>query len=70
MRLTTRVYGITDEDSVVIKECKMAITESIKRRWSLDNLCPVIPLSAILDAELKQLKFLEDTQKSAIKIKC
>ena len=44
----------------------MTVTESIKRSWSLDNLCPVLALSAILDARFKQLKFFEDTQKSAI----
>ena len=39
-------------------EFKMTVTESIKRRKSLDNLCPVLALSAILDAKFKQLKFL------------
>ena len=58
--------SITDEDLVTIKEFKVTVTESIKRRWSLDNLCPILALSAILDARFKQLKFLEDIQKSAI----
>ena len=39
--------SITDEDSVVIKKFKMAVTESIKQRWSLNNLCLALALSAI-----------------------
>ena len=57
--------SITDEDLVTIKEFKVTVAESIKQRWSLDSLCPILALSAILDARFKQLKFL-DIQKSAI----
>ena len=58
--------SITDGDSAIIKEFKRKVTESIEQRWSLDNLCPVLALSAVLDARFKQLKFLEDTKKSAV----
>ena len=51
-----------------IRKCRTnwTVTESIKRRWSLDNPCPILALSAILGARFKQLKFLEEIQKSAI----
>ena len=58
--------NIADEDSVTIKEFKTAITESIEKRWSLDDLCPILHLSTILDTRFKQLKFLQDEQKCSI----
>ena len=32
----------------------------------MDNLCPVLALSAVLDARFKQLKLLEDTKKITV----
>ena len=55
-----------DEDSVAIKEFKTAITESIEKQWSLDDLCPILGLSTILDARFKQLEFVQDEQKCSI----
>ena len=58
--------NIKDEDAFAIKEFKTVVTESIKRRWSLNDLCPILALSAVLDARFKQLKFLGDQKRAVI----
>ena len=50
--------NIIDKDSVNAKVFKTVVIKYIKKRWNLDNLCPVLALSAVLVA---QLKFLKDT---------
>ena len=66
------LYGIIDNlsvadgDSSIVKSFKGTVVKSIKQRWSLDDISPILGLTTVLDACFKQLKFLSDTQKSNI----
>lgn len=57
---------ITDEDSSIVKAFKETVVDSIKRRWSLDDISPILGLSTVLDPRFKQLKFLTTAQKSDV----
>ena len=58
--------SITDGDSSIVKAFKETVVDSIKRRWSLDDISPILGLSTVLDPRFKQLKFLTSAQKSDI----
>ena len=58
--------SITDGDSSIVKAFKETVVDSIKRRWSLDDISPILGLSTVLDPRFKQLKFLTSVQKSDI----
>ena len=58
--------AVADEDSSIVKNFKQTVVSSIKRRWSLHDISPILGLTTVLDARFKLLKFLPDTQKSDI----
>ena len=58
--------AVTDEDSSIIKYFKETGVSSIKQRWTLHDISPILGLSTVLDAHFKPLKFLPDAQKSDI----
>ena len=66
------LYGIIDNLSVadgdysIVKYFKETVVKSIKQRWSLDDISPILGLTTVFDACFTQLKFLSDTQKSDI----
>ena len=48
------------------KSFKETIIKSIKQRWNLEHISPILGLITVLDTHFKQLKFISDTQKSDI----
>ena len=58
--------AIADGDSSIVKFFKETVVRSIKQRWSLHDISPILGLSTILDAHFKPLRFLPETQKSDI----
>ena len=54
----------SDEDCHTLKEFKQTVTQSIRRRWNLSDLSPILGLCTVLDARFKHLKFLDETTRS------
>ena len=56
-------------DSASITAFKIAVRESVMRRWSLDGIEPDSPLvlAAALDPRFKSLKFLTDDLKQSVR---
>lgn len=56
----------SDEDCHTLKEFKQTVTQSIRRRWNLSDLSPILGLCTVLDARFKHLKFLDETTRSDV----
>ena len=51
--------AVTDEDSSIVKNFKETVVGSIKRRWTLHDISPILGLSTVLDTQFKPLKFFQ-----------
>ena len=68
------IHGLTsqlvpaNDDSSVIKQFKNTVVAALKRRWSLENAdpCQISMLATVLDPRFRNLKFLNNDQKSLV----
>ena len=45
--------AFADEDSSIVKIFKETVVRSIKQRWTLHNISPILGLSTIFDTHFK-----------------
>ena len=59
----------TEDDSATMRQFKVTVSSTLRRRWSLDNIAPkkVSVLATALDARFRTLKFLTEDQKLAVR---
>jgi len=58
-----------EDDSAIIRQCKIKVAAAMRHRWALDGLdaTRVSVLATALDPRFRQLKFLTDEQRTVVK---